>query len=85
MKAQIKETIKIKGVSYNVIFTPLGNSRRFSPLSPIPNGWEKTDCIMAEFTGDKTITIYEYKKELRFSVYQDGCFYPYVGKIIINE
>lgn len=85
MKIEINETIKIKGVSYNVTFTPLGNSRRFSPLSPIPNGWKETGCTRAEFTGDKIITIYEYGKELRFSVYQDGCFHPYVGKIIINE
>ena len=85
MKTQIKETIKINGVSCNVTFIPLGNSRRFNPLSPIPKGWKKTDCTRAEFTGDKIITIYEYNKELRFSVYQDGCFYPYVGKIIINE
>ena len=83
---KITEKIKFNGEQREATFTPLHNARRFMPRRDMPKSWRKIDSTNARFTGNNPITVWESNNgEYRFSVYQSGCFYQYVGKIIFNK
>ena len=59
------------------------------PLRDTPKCYKKLGVFrhnLGNAYNSDLITIYEVKnKGLRFSMYRDGCFYEYYGKIIIGE
>lgn len=60
------------------------------PLADTPKTYEQIGGFVAKelssaYNGGR-VSIYEAKdKTLRYSVYRDGCFYPYYGKLGIIE
>ncbi len=60
-------------------------SHRIQPLKDIPKTWEKIGVYshsLENAYNQSLISIYKAKGgSLRFSLYRDGCFYEYCGKI----
>lgn len=60
------------------------------PLRDTPKTYKKIGGFVAKELSNAynsgCVTIYEAKdRTLRYSVYRDGCFYPYYGKLVIIE
>lgn len=60
------------------------------PLRDTPKTYKQIGGFVAKELSNAynsgCVTIYEAKdKTLRYSVYRDGCFYPYYGKLEIIE
>lgn len=60
------------------------------PLADTPKTYKRIGGFVAKELSNAynsgCVTIYEAKdKTLRYSVYRDGCFYPYYGKLEIIE
>lgn len=60
------------------------------PLRDTPNPYKQIGGFVAKELSNAynsgCVSIYEAKdKTLRYSVYRDGCFYPYYGKLEVSE
>lgn len=60
------------------------------PLSDTPKTYKRIGGFVAKELSNAynsgCVSIYEAKdRTLRYSVYRDGCFYPYYGKLVVVE
>lgn len=88
MKTEIK-LLDFNGKNeVNAIIEPLNRKHhRIQPLSEIPKSWEKVSIVRTSLNNpynQSPMKIYKAKNGLRFSIYRDGCFYEYCGRITIN-